>query len=252
MAPRHLLIDADIVIFQHAAVNEEEFVWDEDVTSKVTDVDSAKKGIDHFHRMILEDTNTESAVYCFSSKPNFRYDVLPTYKHNRKGKDRPEMLGELRRYIEWNYETKTKPKLEADDVMGILATISPNKYIIASIDKDLKQIPGYHYKWATRWADAELFEVSKEEADFYFYRQVLMGDPTDGYSGCPNVGKKRSKKILEAVEDGDYWKAVVETYESKGLTEEDALVQARVARILRKEDWDFENDCHKLWKPTKE
>jgi DNA polymerase-1 len=51
------------------------------------------------------------------------------------------------------------------------------------------------------------------------------------------------------VTDGKYWEAIVEAYESKGFTEEDALVQARVARILRKDDWDFDNNCHKLWTP---
>jgi len=244
-----LLIDADIVIFKYACVNEVEYEWDAETRSTVADPGGAKDGIDHFHRMLLEDTDTEDAIYCFSSKPCFRYDVLPSYKHNRKDKARPEMLGALREYIEFNYRTKVKPRLEADDVMGILGTISPKKYIIATLDKDLKQIPGKHYRWTTRWQDATMFDVSLEEADRYFYKQVLMGDSTDGYGGCPQIGPKRSEKILNALEDGEYWKAIVEAYEAKDLTEEDALVQARVARILRKEDWDFDNNKHKLWLP---
>jgi DNA polymerase-1 len=244
-----LLVDADIVIFKHACVNEVEFQWTDEVSSKVADIGAAKDGIDFFHEMLLEDTGTTEAIYCFSSEPGFRYDVLPTYKYNRKGVERPDMLPELREHIEQNYKTKTKPRLEADDVMGVLSTIAPGKYVIATIDKDLKQIPGMHYRWATQWKDAEMFEVSEEEADLYFYRQVLMGDPTDGYKGCPGIGPKRSSKVLKDVTDGKYWEAIVEAYESKGFTEEDALVQARVARILRKDDWDFDNNCHKLWTP---
>jgi len=45
------------------------------------------------------------------------------------------------------------------------------------------------------------------------------------------------------------WSAVVDAYESKGLTEEDAVMQARMARILRAEDWDFGKKAPRLWCP---
>ena len=41
----------------------------------------------------------------------------------------------------------------------------------------------------------------------------------------------------------------VAMYESKGLKEEDALVQARVARILRTEEYDILTGEVKLWEP---
>lgn len=139
--------------------------------------------------------------------------------------------------------------LEADDVMGILMTKYPGKYILASIDKDLKQIPGQHYNW-----DKDEFkEVSLDEGNLFFYTQVLTGDPTDGYSGCPNIGPKRASKILEIVGDDDeevMWEAIVRTYEDRGLTEKDALVQARVARILRASDYNFKGKYIKLWTPN--
>lgn len=240
-----LLVDADILCYQLACVHEIAYVWDHVNTSKVINRYQAQLGIDTFIRSLLRSTEVSEATFCFTSAPNYRYEVLPTYKHHRKHKEKPILLGELREYIARKYRTKTKPRLEADDVMGILATISPGKYIIASIDKDLLQIPGLHYNWKTE----DLKEISPEEADFFFYRQVLMGDPSDGYKGCPGIGQKKSLSILEDVEPDDYWDVIVKTYESKGLTEEDALVQARVARILRKTEWDFENNVHKLWEP---
>src|SRR5690606_15306825 len=94
-------------------------------------------------------------------------------------------------------------------------------------------------------------EVSEEEADRYFYMQVLTGDPTDGYSGCPGIGPKRAERLLDGVGLEDMWSVIVETYEAKGLTEEDALQQARVARILRKNDYDFKNKSPMLWAPFK-
>ena len=45
------------------------------------------------------------------------------------------------------------------------------------------------------------------------------------------------------------WQSVIDAYKSKGYTEEDALRNARMARILRAEDYDFKNKEVKLWKP---
>lgn len=38
---------------------------------------------------------------------------------------------------------------------------------------------------------------------------------------------------------------------SQGMTEEDLLVQARVARILRATDWNFEKEEPILWTPER-
>lgn len=244
----HLLVDADILVYQFAAVHEFNIDWDEETSSEVLQYEDAVYWMTSFVADLLNNTGTKEVTFCFSSRePCFRYDILPTYKHNRKDQVRPKLLDDLRTFIEENYRTYTRPRLEADDVMGILATISPGKYTIASIDKDLRQIPGRLYNWR----DGSLIEVSEEEADRYFYMQVLTGDPTDGYSGCPGIGPKRAERLLDGVGLEDMWSVIVEAYEAKGLTEEDALQQARVARILRKNDYDFKNKRPKLWAPSK-
>ena len=76
----------------------------------------------------------------------------------------------------------------------------------------------------------------------------MAGDQTDGYSGCPSIGVKRATTIFE--NKGYSWKAVVETFEEKGLTEEDALINARLARILTSDDYDFERKRPILWSPS--
>jgi len=236
------------MIFKYACVNEVEYEWDSDVTSKSSDVDSAISGIERFISRLKKRLNVVDLKFCFTSSPNFRYSVLPTYKHNRRDRDKPDMLKELRKYVQSKYKVKVKPKLEADDVMGILATLSPNKYIIATIDKDLDQIAGTHYNWM----HDKIYNVDPKDAERYFYKQILMGDSTDGYKGCPSIGDKRSDKILNNMKSNEsYWDVVVDTYESKGLTEEDALVQARVARILQATEWDFNTDTLRLWTPPK-
>ena len=238
-----VLVDADIVCFQFASLNEVEYQWDEELASKVIDQDRAIDDLEVFIRDLKKELKAEETIFCFSTAPNWRYDVYPSYKSNRK-KEKPSLFYQLKDHVLTNYQCKVKPSLEADDVIGIMATLKPGKYIIASIDKDLNQIPGKHFNWRT----GEMTNVSLEEADRFFYRQVLTGDPTDGYPGCPGIGPKTADRILDDAGENP-WPVIVKTYEAKGLTEEDALVQARVARILRKTEYDFKAKKPKLWVP---
>jgi DNA polymerase-1 len=50
-----------------------------------------------------------------------------------------------------------------------------------------------------------------------------------------------------------WWNAIVRAYEKKGLTEADAIREARMARILRASDFDFKTMRPIPWMPpTKE
>jgi len=134
--------------------------------------------------------------------------------------------------------------LEADDVMGIMASIPNTEAIIVSDDKDMKTIPCRLY----RPNDNDRLVISDMEANKNFFIQALMGDMTDGYGGCPKVGIKTAEKIL-----GNHptWDAVVKQYQKENLTADYALTQARMARILRCTDWDNEKGEVILWKPTR-
>ena len=81
--------------------------------------------------------------------------------------------------------------------------------------------------------------------------QTLCGDSTDGYSGCPSVGSKTAEKILD-VPTKDMWSVVVDAYKKKGLTYEDTLIQARVARILRGDEYNMDTGEMNLWIPEDE
>ena len=134
-----------------------------------------------------------------------------------------------------------KDTLEADDALGIYAT----KYtgnIIVSPDKDMRQIAGKLYDFK------EPVEITPEDGAKWHLIQTLSGDNTDGYSGVPGIGIKRAEKIFN--EKGYTWKAVVETFEEKGMTEKDALINARLARILTTQDYDHEKKEPILWTPT--
>ena len=245
-----LLVDADILIFQHACTNQIVYDWGDGIESEVLTPEEAVEEMELFieNLKVVTETTESPPLFCFSKGRSFRYDVLPTYKHNRKDRERPILLETLKAHIRRNYRTLEKEGLEADDLLGILGTSYPDRYIIASIDKDLRQIPTWNYNWRTGVMDS----FSLEEANRYFFMQVLTGDPTDGYKGCPGIGPKRAEKILEGVnvlDEKEAWRVVVEAYASKGLTEEEALQQARVARILRHTDYDLEKDEVVLWEP---
>ena len=90
--------------------------------------------------------------------------------------------------------------------------------------------------------------ITEEEANYNFFYQTLVGDSTDNYSGCPTVGPKTADKLLSS---GWGWDTVVATFEGKGLSEEVALENARLARILRNNEYDTDTGEVKLWHPTK-
>jgi len=178
-------------------------------------------------------------IMAISDTANFRKTVYHPYKSARKPK--PVCYLGVKRFVLENYECKCLPTLEGDDVLGIMAGLLSH-FVVVSGDKDLKTIPGTHYNHQK----AELYIVTPEEADKYFLMQTLAGDKTDGYPGLAGFGKVTAMKVLD--EDCS-WDAVVRQYVKKGLTEEDALVQARCARILRSTDYDIENKRVILWCP---
>ena len=115
---------------------------------------------------------------------------------------------------------------------------------MVTIDKDLKTIPGLHFDPGN--PDDGIYEVTQEQADYNHLFQSLTGDLVDGYKGCPGVGPVKAARILEK---DPCWASVVAAYNEKGISEEDALVQARVARILRWGEYNMEKKETRLWNP---
>jgi DNA polymerase-1 len=106
----------------------------------------------------------------------------------------------------------------------------------------MKTIPTRVFRPTT----GESLNITKEEADKNFFIQALTGDATDGYKGLSGVGIKKAEAILGA---RPHWGAVEDAYVKAGYTKEEALTQARLARILRTQDWDYEKREVKLWTP---
>ena len=237
-----LLIDGDLYLYRAAAAAEEEVDWGDDVWSLVSDLKEAKKIFVNTVIEICESLDCFNVIVAFSDKDNFRHDIDPTYKGGRKKVRKPVGYKELRAWAIERYKAHVEPLLEADDVLGICGSAPEFDVIMVSDDKDLKSIPGSLY----RPMSGEFSTISKQQADKAFLKQALMGDITDGYGGCPGVGEKTAERILAK---DPTWSAVVNEYSKKSLSHDHALAQARLARILRFEDWDDENHQIKLWTP---
>jgi DNA polymerase-1 len=247
LTKRTVLIDGDQFLFTATAAVEEEIRWDDQNHVLYCNVEKAWDNLVGMIRRIFERFETELHWLCFSDTygdtPNFRLAIDPTYKIHRAGSRKPLCYAALRERVYKSYSTLAFPGLEADDLMGIAATKPKANAIIVSQDKDMKTIP------CTVWDGKDLLVISEKEADYNHLYQTLIGDNADGYKGCPGVGPVKATKLLKAEGTMTPWEVVVAVYEKAGLTEADALIQARLARILRYSDWNTEKKEPILWTP---
>lgn len=225
---------------------------------------------------------THLRVVLSDPEANWRWSLMPDYKGNRTDLVRPLLLGLMKDYLRKRYGASHWPSLEADDVLGILATGPqdyPGRRVVVGRDKDFKSIPGLHHTYGDNAKDGSpvVREVTLEAADAFHMVQTLAGDRVDGYGGCPGIGMERAARIVGeptalrpergVITRGprkgqettkwvsepttDIWECVVTHYLKAGLKEEDAILTARMARILRHEDYDRAKDRIILWTPDR-
>jgi len=244
---RTLLIDGDIFIFRAATLSEYVSRYSDEIHVLEGNLSEALAKLDGAVTQIQKKLKADRIVFCLSDPGVYwRRDIFPSYKMNRAKVRKPLLLPDLREAAMEMWETKLKPRLEADDVMGVLAThpkLIEGQKIIVSVDKDLKTIPGLVYNDNKE----VLMRISEEEAHHNHMYQTLVGDATDGYPGCPGVGPVKAEKILR--EKGTEWPVIVEAFEKARLGEEAALVQARIAYICRSQDYNFNTNQPILWEP---
>lgn len=234
-----LLVDGDIVAYTAATKAETPVNWGDGLWTLHAYEQDVQAEIDETMSKLFAEANSTGVVTALSDQDNFRKQVDPTYKANRKNVRKPMLLQYAKDYMYDEYNGAVWPNVEADDVLGILGT-EEDDTIIWSIDKDLQTIPGTHL------IDGDVVTITDEQADYWFYYQTLVGDLTDNYSGCPKVGPKTAEKILA---DNPSWDAVVVAYLKAGLSEDVALTQARLARILRAGEYNKQTGEAVLWTP---
>jgi 5'-3' exonuclease len=202
-----VLIDGDIVGFRAA-------ISAEDSTGAI----ACHRADDTIRRILIETEADQYNIYLTGST-NFRKDIYPAYKANRVA-PKPIHLSTVREFLTSVWGAKVTDGCEADDYLGIYQT--PDT-ILASIDKDLKQIPGKHYNFVRN----EFFEVSPLEGIRFFYKQTLIGDTSDNIVGVRGLGPKKTDKLLNPIDQEE------EMY--------------TLCRSLYKDDDRFHMNCKVLW-----
>jgi len=165
---------------------------------------------------IEHDFDIDRTVYFFTTcKNNFRKEIDETYKANRKVTPITKWVSKLKRYAISELENGGQivhysDEFEADDLISAIArqTEVPHRLIIASPDKDLKQIPGCHFDYyQLKDVDLETGEeykiykgfsfTSEYESIYYLCKQLLVGDTSDNIKGVHGIGKVKASKLLE-------------------------------------------------------
>jgi|APGre2960657373_1045057.scaffolds.fasta_scaffold14024_3 5'-3' exonuclease len=226
-----LLVDGDIIAYRAAfSVGDLGYPWE--VEAKVDDLMDYVIG-----ETLVFSSGSDYTTY-LTGKNNFRHDIAVTaeYKGNRKSSSKPAMLPDARRYLVESYRGKIINGQEADDAIAIEATRNdPDTTVVASVDKDMLQIPCWHFNFVTgAWTFVD--EASGRKS---FYKQILTGDAADNIKGIFKVGPVKADKILEGItEEKDLYEAVVKAYDGD---KERVLENARLLWLRREEG--------QMWQP---
>lgn len=247
-----ILVDADIVAYKAACVSTEtyDFAKDGNVATSI-DEDACRERCEDYIVRCREATKADNVIICLSDPDNnWRKQFDPSYKAVREPKAKPVLLKLAKHYLASRYKTFIRPRLEADDIMGILST-SGDKFIkgskiIVSEDKDMRTIPGFLY--APHRPEQGVQHISNLDADRFHMWQTVVGDPTDGVAGAPKAGPVAANDILGADRE-ELWDMVLFEYQSLGCTEADAVHQARLVHILRATDYNHKTGRLLLWNP---
>ncbi len=236
-----LLCDADFIVYKSCAAAETEVDFGNDVILVTSNFSDAYNATNRELTKIKNKFGTFSDIILFfSDSKNFRKDIQADYKGHRNRK-KPCGYKRVIEELKKEYKVIIKPTLEADDSMGIYATKFPGN-MIASPDKDMRQIPGKLYNFE------ETITIEPDAGAKWHLIQTMAGDQTDGYKGLEGVGVKRATTLFE--EKGYSWKTVVDAFNEKGYTQVTALANAQLARILTVDDYDFKRKEPILWNPA--
>lgn len=184
------LIDGDAVIFRCAASIVEE-----------DSLDIAVRRTDELLRRIVNEVQAGSYRVFIKSDSNFRHAIDPMYKANRT-QPVPIHLQGCREFVEQEWNAECESLLEADDLLGINQT---DETIICGIDKDLLMVPGNHYSWelvTSKYTRPASFKTVDYDLGMKtFYKQMLIGDPSDNIFGVKGIGVVKAGKLLDHIED---------------------------------------------------
>ena len=91
---RVAVIDADIILYKACRIAEEEVNWGDDQYVLWSNLNHVKTIIDDQVDLIVEEMEADRSILCFSDIKNYRKEVNPEYKANRRGGRKPLCLNQ--------------------------------------------------------------------------------------------------------------------------------------------------------------
>lgn len=212
------LIDMDLVCYRCAASAENE------------ELDVAIYRMNDLLDNILTATDATAYNAYLTGEDNFRKQIYPEYKANRT-QEKPRHLEACRYYAIKDFNAEAEHGLEADDLLGINQT---EDTIICSLDKDLLQIPGKHFRWEMNTPQyskpSEFITQTELEGTRLFYEQCLKGDRSDNVKGIEKVGDVKARNFLkDCTSELEMFKVAKDLYGN----DEEFLMNASCLWILR-------------------
>ena len=218
--PKKLLIDADYLIYSIGFASEED-----------SEKFAKSRLVETLENLVYLHLKADSYEAFLTGKNNFRYDIAKTvpYKGNRKDSKKPKHYDALRSHMVKRLGAVIVDGQEADDEVAIRMTKEPDQYMLVGVDKDLRQIPGWHHnpvKAQTEYIDE--FQAYKA-----FCTQLLTGDRVDNIPGLEGIGPVKAEKALkECKTKEELLKATWAVYQEKEhdleyLTEQGQLLWLR-------------------------
>lgn len=219
MATGAIIVDADTLLyrigFQYLGDDEDSYIGAISTYLDNVILDAARA----FRTVYGVPENWEYYIMLSGEGERYRtkFDQESTYKIGRLNAPKPKFVPEMKEYIrsrKYVRETFTAPAEwgEADDLVSVFSydfRVAGIPYIIAGCDKDLLQIPGWHYNYIKKTS----FEISKEQALKNFFKQLLMGDQGDSIPGIPGIGPKKATWLLDELNTSEeMWDGVLAAY----------------------------------------
>ena len=183
------IIDGDVLLYMS--------IWNMETKEE------AREKFNEIFKNILEGVFATDYVMALGGPNNFRVALYPDYKGNRKKSKstRPDWFLDLKSDIAEQYEgCILTDNCEADDMIRVWAnecSASNKDHIVVSVDKDLDCIVGKHYNPRKEL----IYTIDKEYAEYFYWKQILMGDPTDNIPGLPKIGPKKAEALLNNSKD---------------------------------------------------
>lgn len=177
-------------------------------------------GVSETIKSIVNVSKADDYAIFVSHPVNRRTTIFPDYKANRDPTHKPHWFAEIHDYLFKRHNAVfSEEGDEADDALGIAQCSGLyGETVICSIDKDLDCIPGLHYNFSKTRKENGVYYVDEEDANRFFYKQILTGDSTDNIPGMfRKLGKKATSKYTTPLDrltsTSEMYAHVVDCYE---------------------------------------